>query len=203
MTLKLRGPASPSASTRSHPSPCQNPCAPSGRRARLPPLVSPGCLTCCVNEIQQGSFVATLIRNLWQKKGEFPRAKLSAVKTAAALSPRSGAQRAHSGHHRARHILPRGFDFATFPSFRRLRPPGALQAAAPSAEPLQPCRACRPRSSPLPRSWRQLQARRRAPMAVERQRKVVGLQLPSCLHCCLTCRRRLTMRLQSVIKSQG
>ena len=91
------------------------------------------------------------IRNLWQKKGQFPRAKLSAVKTAAALSPRSGAQRAHSGHHRARHILPRGFDFATTPSFRRLRPPGALQAAAPSAE---PCRACRPRSSPLPRSWR-------------------------------------------------
>ena len=142
--------------------------------------------------------LTSFIRNLWQKKGEFPRAKLSAVKTAAALSPRSGAQRAHSGHHRARHILPRGFDFATTPSFRRLRPPGALQAAAPSAE---PCRACRPRSSPLPRSWRQVQAKRRAPMAVERQRKVVGLQLPSCLHCCLTCRRRLTMRLQSLIKS--
>ena len=142
--------------------------------------------------------VNSLIRNLWQKKGQFPRAKLSAVKTAAALSPRSGAQRAHSGHHRARHILPRGFDFATFPSFHRLRPPGALQAAAPIDE---PCRACRPRSSPLPRSWRQVQARRRAPMAVERQRKVVGLQLPSCLHCCLTCRRRLTMRLQSLIKS--
>ena len=85
------------------------------------------------------------------KKGVVSRAKLSAAKTAAALSPRSGAQRAHSGHHRARHILPRGFDFATTPSFRRLRPPGALQAAAPSAE---PCRACRPRSSPLPRSWR-------------------------------------------------
>ena len=128
------------------------------------------------------------------------RAKLRAVKTAAALRPRSGAQRARNGHHLDRHILPRGFDFATTPSFRRLRPPGALQAAAPSAE---PCRACRPRSSPLPRSWRQVQARRRAPMAVERQRKVVGLQLPSCLHCCLTCRRRLTMRLQSLIKSQG
>ena len=117
------------------------------------------------------------------------------MKTAAALRPRSGAQRARNGHHLDRHILPRGFDFATTPSFRRRRPPGALQAAAPSAE---PCRARRARSSPLPRSRRQVQASRRAPMAVERQRKVVGLQLPSCLHCCLTCRRRLTMRLQSV-----
>ena len=76
-------------------------------------------------------------------------AKCKGKRRGGTLAARTVPAAAHRGHHRARHTLPRDSDFATTPALRRLRPPGALQAAAPSA---LPCRSSRPHSSPLPRS---------------------------------------------------
>ena len=66
------------------------------------------------------------------------------------LAARTVPAAAHQGHHRARHTLPRDSDYAITPAFRRLRPPGALQAAAPGAPP------CTPPAGPLPRLGRRL-----------------------------------------------